>query len=127
MNDYLVSRKEDFSDVQVDEEMVRFNIWKNRMWPYRDVEQGDKINLFSTNSRKIEVISEIIDLVKEKFESKEELTKLLEANGGSIDDPYVTEEKENQGYLILYRLKVLKKTEMPLEITLKQLGWEREW
>jgi len=30
MNDYLVSRKEDFSDVKVNEEMVRFNIWKNR-------------------------------------------------------------------------------------------------
>lgn len=110
MNDYLVSRNEDFSDVKVNDEMVRFNIWKNKMWPYRNVELGDKINLFSTTSRRIETISEIIDLVKEKFKSKEELTKLLEVNGGSINNSYVTKEKESQGYLILYKLKVLKKT-----------------
>lgn len=122
---YLTSRREDFEQFNVGDEMIRYSLWKRNEWPLKEVKERDILNFFCAESREIKLVTEVVGIFKGKYNSKEELENLLEINEAEYDEEYITESKENYGNLFLYKVKVVDKVSNPLDIKLSRLGWER--
>jgi len=122
---YLTSRSENFEEFNVGDEMIRYNLWKKKMWPLRELEEGDKLNFFCTSDREIKLIGEVIEVFKSEYTSNAELREQISANGTDYDEEYITESKEEIGNILLYKVKIVDKVNTPLDIKLSMLGWER--
>lgn len=127
MAKYLVSRNEKFikDEYQIGEEIIKYNIWKRRNWPTKEVKIGDELYFFSKILREKKLKTEIIDVKVNHFDTRENLEELLIKYNADWDENYITEDKENEGILFLYKVKIIENLNTKLDIKLNMLGWER--
>jgi len=103
-----------------------FNLWQQRLWPYREVDVGDTLYWYDPTARAIVWNTTVRDVDRFKYESKEQLRSRLHERFGEdpVDDPYYA-QAANQGYCIAYKVTPVEQLNLPkpTDYGLPRLGW----
>jgi hypothetical protein len=107
---------------------VWFNLWKNQLWPYQELSEGDILYWYSSIQKTLVWKSRISKIARFPYTSKNEVKKRLRVlfgNVGSYDDYFkVAAEK---GYCIAYKVDSISRLDIPKppELTFPRTGWLR--
>jgi hypothetical protein len=110
-------------------EAIWFNLWRNRLWPYRDVQRGDELYWYETSSERIVWRTRISELAAFAYASLDEALARIEAAFVVHVDraqPYLT-GKPDSGFCLAYRVDVIERVDLarPAGVRFSQQGWER--
>src|SRR6266542_3604147 len=127
--EYIASREELPKTNSEIEAAIWCNLWKNRQWPYKDVEPGDIVYWYDRTSAAIVWKTRIEDVERFAYDSKEEALRRVEARFGRIDrtDPYF-HGKPDSGYCMAYKVRPIERLFIKKPDSLSsfpQLGWRR--
>jgi hypothetical protein len=127
--DYITSRgfvlpesAEEFAD------RFWFNLWRIRLWPYREVVVGDLLYWYESPSKSIVWKSRVTELERFHYDNKDAVRERLVSRFGDFDttQPYFVEAPE-QGYCLAWRAKPLQRVSLskPENLQFPQQGWLR--
>lgn len=125
--EYITSRgftlpesAEEFSD------SVWFNLWRYRLWPYRELLVGDILYWYETPSQGIVWKSRVAEIDRFVYDSKKALQNRLEARFGPFDttQSYFVNSPED-GYCLAYKAIPLERVSLPKPqgFRFPQQGW----
>jgi hypothetical protein len=108
---------------------VWFSLWRNRLWPYDELREGEDLYWYETPSKRIVWRSRVAQVNAFPYES-------LDAAVDRIDDAFGIETDTEQlylqgkpqvGYCLAYRVEALKRLDLPKpdDVRCNQQGWER--
>jgi len=107
---------------------LRFNLWRKKLWPYRDLIPRDILYWYESPSRCIVWKSRVVDVDRFSYNSRKEVQVRLEARYGEFDttQPYFVESPE-QGYCLAWRVVPIERVRLPKPTDLRfpQQGWLR--
>jgi hypothetical protein len=111
------------------DELVWFNLWHNKLWPYNELQPGDEVFWYESPSRKIVWRSRVVQVESFPYaELDSALDRLDVAFGCAIDrkQDYL-EGKPSSGYCLGYRIEAQQRLEFakPAHVRFNQQGWER--
>ena len=105
-----------------------FNMWQKRMWPYNEVDVGNTLYWYDSQSQRVVWKSEISELDRFEYATKQELhNRLIDRFAEDpATDPYYADKSE-QGYCIAFKVTPLQKLDLPKPDGFKfpQGGWLR--
>lgn len=105
-----------------------FNMWERRLWPYKELEEGDTLYWYDTTEQAIVWRSRVTQVERFEYASKEEVRKRFQVAFGenNLNDPYF-DAASNQGYCIAYKVDSLVRLTVPkpADYRFPQGGWLR--
>ena len=105
-----------------------FNMWQRRLWPYKELKEGETLYWYDTKEQAIVWRSRVAQVERFEYTSKDEVRKRFEAAFGvtGLIDPYFDKAKDG-GYCIAYKLDSLVRLDVPKPADLKfpMEGWLR--
>ncbi len=105
-----------------------FNLWKRKLWPYREIELNDIIFWYETLKKRITWKSRVIDIENFFYKEKNELRQRLSSRFEDFDinQSYYVKGPE-RGYCIAFKVEPLNRISLPKPdaIRFPQLGWLR--
>ncbi|MCX7608456.1 MAG: hypothetical protein N2049_04465 [Anaerolineales bacterium] len=105
-----------------------FNLWRIKLWPYRELTNGDILYWYESPTRCIIWKSFVVDVDKFFYSSYKALQERLEVRFGELDadQSYVLKSPE-QGYCLVWRAVPLQKVRLPKPADLRfpAQGWLR--
>lgn len=105
-----------------------FNLWQNRQWPYREVEEGNTLYWFDTAERAVVWESRIGRLLTFSYQTLDDARQRLRTFFGKPDltDPYL-DDATGHGYGVAYTVERLRRVQVPAPDAFRfpQLGWLR--
>jgi hypothetical protein len=105
-----------------------FNLWRYKLWPYRELVVGDILYWYESPSQCIVWKTRVADVDRFCYDSKEAVRNWLEARFGSLDaaQPYFVESAE-EGYCLAWEVIALQKMSLhkPDGFRFPQQGWLR--
>jgi len=122
--EYIVSR-----NYVIDQEVLKTNIfyqiWKNKLFPYKDLKIGDIIYWYDRQTNKINYKVKVIKLHKFEYKTRQELKNNIYNFFKRIQGEDYLKVKASKGVGICFRVEVIKKVNFyrPSGIHLPQLGW----
>lgn len=103
-----------------------FNLWRYKLWPYKELIVGDALYWYESPSRRIVWKSRLAEVDRFPYESKEALQSRLEARFGPFDtaQSYFVDAAE-EGYCLAYKATPLDRLSLPKpdDIRFPQPGW----
>jgi 5-methylcytosine-specific restriction enzyme A len=109
-------------------ENLWFNMWQRRLWPYKELEDGDTLYWYDTNDQAIVWRSRVIQVERFEYTSKDQVRKQFQTAFGikDLDDPYFDKAKD-EGYCLAYKVDSLVRVNLPrpAEIKFPMEGWLR--
>jgi hypothetical protein len=90
-----------------------WNVWKRRLWPYRELMIGDRLYWYDSSARSILSRSRVIGVQRFPYQTKAELFDRLNEFLDNVDttDPY-TASKPDKGYCLAFKVR----QEAPLNV-----------
>ena len=127
--EYITSRRFTLPDLANEfADSVWFNLWRIRLWPYRELVVGDILYWYESPSKCIVWRSRVTDVDRFFYDSKKAVRERLRARFGDFDttQPYFVKAPE-QGYCLAYEVTPLGRLRLPKPDALRfpQHGWLR--
>ncbi len=105
-----------------------FNLWRRRLWPYRELLPGDILYWYESSKQHIVWKSRVVEVDRFPYESREEVRVRLEDRFGEFDttQPYFVNSPE-QGYCLAWRALPIERLRLPkpLNVHFPREGWLR--
>lgn len=105
-----------------------FNMWKLRLWPYQELQQGDTLYWFDTTEQAIVWKSKVGKVVKFEYQSKDEVRQRFQEVFGiaELADPYFDTAADN-GYCVAFQVADVQRLRVPKpdDYRFPQVGWLR--
>jgi hypothetical protein len=109
-------------------ENLWFNLWQRRLWPYKELDEGDTLYWYDTKEQAIVWRSRVAQVERFEYANKDEVRERFQVSFGLADfnDPYFDKAK-NQGYCIAYKVDSLVRLNVskPAEFNFPMEGWLR--
>jgi hypothetical protein len=108
---------------------VWFSLWRNRLWPYEQLREGDDLYWYETPTKRLVWRSRVTRVDAFPYTSVDAaLDRIDEGFGVETDrkQPYV-DGKPDEGYCLAYRVEALERLDLPKpdDVSFNQQGWER--
>lgn len=125
--EYIISRS---FELHVSAEKMRdyckYNLWKRKCWPYSELVKGDILYWYENSRARILWKSEVSEVFKFKYETKNDLECKLKGKFGDFEKEekyYLTSPQI--GYCLSWKIKSLRKLNIPKPVNFRfsQLGW----
>lgn len=125
--EYLSSRGYPLSESAEEvSKQVSYNLWKTRVWPYREIVSGDVVYWYESVTRRIVWKSRLVDTERFSYDTKDEVRERLGKWLGHFDadEPYFVGKKES-GFCLAFKLGVLERWDIsaPPEFQFRRRGW----
>jgi hypothetical protein len=105
-----------------------FNMWQRRIWPYKELGEGDTLYWYDTVEKAIVWRSRVAKVDRFEYANKDEVTKRFKRRFGvnEPNDPYFVKAKD-QGYCLAYQVDSLVRLAVPkpAEFRFPMDGWLR--
>jgi hypothetical protein len=105
-----------------------FNMWQRRLWPYKELGEGDTLYWYDTKEQAIVWRSRVAKVERFEYANKGEVVKRFKRSFGVDDsyDPYFDKAKD-QGYCLAYKVHSLDRLDVPkpAEFRFPMDGWLR--
>jgi len=105
-----------------------FNLWRSRLAPYNELALSDTLYWYETVSGEIVWKTQIVDVDRFQYETKEAAATRLEAKFGSFprDQAYYVNAPES-GFCLAYKVKPVQRLSLPKPTTFRfpHQGWLR--
>jgi hypothetical protein len=109
-------------------EKLWFNMWQRRLWPYKELDEGDTLYWFDTKEQAIVWRSRVAQVERFEYANKDEVKERFKFSFGLVDlnDTYFDKAKD-QGYCLAYKVDSLVRLNVtkPAEIKFPMEGWLR--
>ena len=126
---YLVSRR--FRMPESADGMAQgywFNMWAKRLWPFRDLQAGDRLFWLESPSRVVTWASRVQRVERFAYQNKPEACRLMEAAFGSLDrqQPYFVDAPD-EGVCIAWNVEGSHRLHLarPPAFRMPRLGWAK--
>ena len=105
------------------ENQMRFNMWTNKLFPYKELLPGDILFWFDTISQKLAWKTQVIMVDRFQYLAKQEICDRYPI---IINDDYY-KKGPDRGYFLGYKVKVQEKIEIikPPQYSFPRIGWIR--
>jgi HNH endonuclease len=124
--EYLISRPQVSDNSKELAANLYFNLWKNKNWPFHELQIGNVLYWYEARSRSIVWKSRIIEVAQFFYQDKDHLRERLRSRFGSFkeDHSYLIKAPAS-GHCLAYKIQPLAKLNIPKPKTLRfpQLGW----
>lgn len=105
-----------------------FNLWQRRLWPYRELSQGDTLYWYDATEQAVVWASRVTWVTRFEYGSKDEVRERLRAefDDPSLAHPYL-DRAADQGYCLAYRVDQVRRVRVPKPdgYRFPQEGWLR--
>lgn len=103
-----------------------FNLWKNKNWPYRELEVGDVVLWYESATQRLRWLTKVVEVHRFEYSSKADVAQQLDLDQEDRTQPYFTDGPDS-GYCLAYRVDALAELaeEKPPEFRFPMLGWMR--
>lgn len=109
-------------------ENLWFNMWQRRLWPYKELDEGDTLYWYDTKEQAIVWRSRVAQVERFEYANKDEVRKRFQVSFGldDLNDPYFDKAKD-QGYCLAYKVDSLLRLDVPKPADFKfpMEGWLR--
>jgi hypothetical protein len=124
--EFITSRSDQMNIPQDKQGMEKnnwFNMWKRKNFPYNELVVGDILYWFNTKSQKLVWKTKVVEVNRSIYLDKKDIFSQF---NDSMDTRYY-EKRPDTGYLLHYKVHIIKKLNIPKPKGLKfpQLGWIR--
>lgn len=110
-------------------EDVWFSLWRNRLWPYEELREGDDLYWYETPTKRIVWRTRVAQVDASPYNSLDAaLDRIDDQFGVAIDRAQrYLDDKPQEGYCLAYRVEALERLDLPRpeDVTFNQQGWER--
>lgn len=95
-------------------ENLWFNMWQRRLWPYKELDEGDTLYWYDTKEQAIVWRSRVAQVERFEYANKNEVRKKFQVSFGldDLNDPYFDKAKD-QGYCLAYKVDSLVRLDVP--------------
>jgi len=127
--EYITSRSRALPETSKEmADAIRFNMWAVRIWPYREVMEGDLLYWHESPSQRIVWKTRITKIQRFAYKNKAEAVEQLEKSWG-IDpgsEPYF-QAAPSKGYCLVYSVSPISKLDLkkPAGLQMPRQGWLR--
>lgn len=120
--EYIISKNISLpEDISGMERPDWFNMWKNKQFPYRNLEMGDFLYWYDTKKKSLVWKSIVVKIERQEYSDKRQITEKYRSPS---NDEYLG-AAPNKGYFLLYNVKIVKKINVPKPLyDFARLGWE---
>ena len=105
-----------------------FNMWQRRLWPYKELDEGDTLYWYDTKEQAIVWRSRVAQVERFEYANKDEVRKKFQVSFelDDLNDPYFDNAKD-QGYCLAYKVDSLVRLDVPkpAEFKFPMEGWLR--
>jgi hypothetical protein len=105
-----------------------YNLWQKKLWPYNELAVGDTIYWYETKTRQIVWQSQVTEVSRSWYESKDMLPAELELDRQHPDltEPYTVDAPKN-GYYLAWRVRPVQRLMLPKpgRVQFPRNGWLR--
>jgi len=105
-----------------------FNMWQRRLWPYKELDEGDTLYWYDTKEQAIVWRSRVVQVERFEYANKDDVRKRFQASFGldDLNDAYFDKSKD-QGYCLAYKVDSLARLDVPkpAEFKFPMEGWLR--
>jgi len=108
------------------EQLLWFNIWSKKLWPYSRLNINDTLYWYETLSKCIIWETVVTEIERFPFENKKDAFKILRNKFGPFDEKQLyCLNAPNFGYCLAYKVKLVKKLTLPKPDGFKfpRIGW----
>jgi hypothetical protein len=109
-------------------EKLWFNMWQRRLWPYKELDEGDTLYWYDTKEKAIVWRSRVVQVERFEYANKDEVRKRFHVSFGldDLNDPYFDKAKD-QGYCLAYMVDSLVRLDVPkpADFNFPMEGWLR--
>jgi hypothetical protein len=105
-----------------------FNMWQRRLWPYKELDEGDTLYWYDTKDQAIVWRSRVHKVERFEYANKDDVKRRFQAAFGVADlnDPYFDKAKD-RGFCLAYKVDSLVRLDVPkrTEFKFPMEGWLR--
>ncbi len=105
-----------------------FNMWQRRLWPYKELVEGDTLYWYDTKEQAIVWRSRVARVERFEYADKNDVRNKFQVSFGldDLSDPYFDKAKD-QGYCLVYKVDSLVRLNVPKPADFKfpMEGWLR--
>lgn len=105
-----------------------FNMWQRRLWPYKELDEGDTLFWYDTKEQAIVWRSRVSQVERFEYANKHEVRKrfLMSFGVDDLNDSYFDMAKD-QGYCLAYKIDSLVRLNVtkPAKFNFPMAGWLR--
>lgn len=109
-------------------EMLWFNMWQRRLWPYEELHEGSALYWYDTTEQAIVWQSRVSKVERFEYANKVEVRKQFQAVFDVVDlDDVYFDKAADHGYCVAYRVDSLVRlnASKPIQYRFPQSGWLR--
>jgi hypothetical protein len=110
------------------DEKLWFNMWQRRLWPYKELDEGDTLYWYDTKELAIVWRSRVVQVERFEYANKDQVLKRFQVSFGldDLNDAYFDKAKD-QGYCLAYKVDSLARLDVPkpAEFKFPMEGWLR--
>jgi hypothetical protein len=109
-----------------------YNLWRNRLWPYRELLSGDTLYFYESPTRSIVWKTSVTDVERFEYGSKAKVDEFLSdwhenySSGDDIGDPYFVQAAP-RGICLAFKVSPVERMQAikPHTMAFPQIGWQR--
>ena len=108
---------------------VWFSLWRNRLWPYDELQVGDELCWYESPSKRVVWRTQVTQVDSYSYDSLgSALDRIDEQFDVDVDrEQRYLRGKPDVGYCLAYRVEAVERLDLPKpdEVRFNQQGWER--
>ncbi|MFQ5817662.1 MAG: hypothetical protein ACE5H2_06885 [Terriglobia bacterium] len=126
---YITSRRDELPSSRKEMEgSTWYNMWKRKLWPYRELVEGDLVYWYESRNKRVVWVSRLNRIERFQYRNKEQAARRIEKrlDGVNRNERYY-KKGPARGYCLAYKVLVVKKINLPKPygVAFRRSGWER--